>query len=84
MKFDTYWQYGNDDADNYLKLMYSVDYQEKAIQQLQPGQRFQLGQNRLLQQPGHHQAMLIYPQFQELQFILHLNIILQQQQEFGE
>ncbi len=26
MNFDTYWQYGNDDADNYLKLMYSVDY----------------------------------------------------------
>ena len=26
MNFDTYWQYGNDDADNYLKLMYSTDY----------------------------------------------------------
>jgi len=26
MNFDTYWQYGSDDADNYLKLYYSTDY----------------------------------------------------------
>lgn len=26
MTFDTWWRYGEDDADNYLKLFYSADY----------------------------------------------------------
>jgi hypothetical protein len=26
MTFDTYWQYGEDDENNYLKLLYSTDY----------------------------------------------------------